>query len=134
MNIKSNQVQQILAGNVKMDTCTSFFANGDINIHPCPWESDKQVTSGGRRQSMGRMIIEEDGTSHFRAYRFNSGSRYTHIYLTENGELKRTRTALIVKVVLPLGIGRFKIIKALTSQVQEIVNYIRSLQDNTCGV
>ena len=134
MQKKKSKVQQILAGSVKMDTCTSFFANGDVNILPCPWECDKHVTDGGRRQPKGRMTIEEDGTSHFRAYRHNSGSRYTHLYMTENGEMKRTRTNLIVKLVLPLGIGRIKIIETLMSQVQEIVNYIRSLKDNTCWV
>ena len=134
MKKQNSKVQQILAGNVKMDTCTSFYANGDVNIMPCPWECEKQVTDGGRRQPKGRMTIEEDGTSHFRAYRHNSGSRYTHLYMTENGEVKRTRTNLIVKLVLPLGIGRIKMIEALVSQVQEIVNYIRSLKDNTCWV
>ena len=134
MTKKDSKVQQILAGNVKMDTCTSFYANGDVNIMPCPWECDKQVTAGGRRQPKGRMTIEEDGTSFFRAYRHNSGSRYEHLYMTENGELKRTRTNLIVKLVLPLGIGRIKMIEALTTQIHEIINYIRSLKDNTCWV
>ena len=134
MTRKDSKVQQILAGNVKMDTCTSFYANGDVNIMPCPWECDKQVTAGGRRQPKGRMTIEEDGTSHFRAYRHNSGSRYTHLFMTENGEVKRTRTNLIVKLVLPLGIGRIKMVEALAGQMQEIVNYIRSLKDKTCWV
>ena len=80
------------------------------------------------------MVTEHDGTSHFTPYAKDSGSRYTHLFMTESAEVKRTRTNLIVKFVLPLGIGRFKIIEALMSQVQEIVNYIRSLKDNTYWV
>lgn len=123
-------VQQILAGNIKMDTQTMFHTNGDVNIFPCGWV-DEQVTTGGCRRPKGRMTIEEDGTSHFHAYRHNSGSRYTHLYMTENGEVKRTRKDLVVKIVLPLGIGRLAIIEALTRQISEIINYIKSLKENT---
>lgn len=123
-------VQQILAGEIGMDTQTRFHVNGDVNIYPCPW-ADEQVTTGGCRRPKGRMTIEEDGTSHFHAYRSNSGSRYTHLFITANGEVKRTRQNLIVKLVLPLGIGRLAIIEALTRQMAEIINYIRSLKEIT---
>lgn len=122
--------QQILAGEIGMDTQTKFHVNGDVNIYPCPW-ADEQVTTGGCRRPKGRMTIEEDGTSHFHAYRLNSGSRYTHLFMTANGEVKHTRQNLIVKLVLPLGIGRLAIIEALTRQVAEIINYIRSLKEIT---
>ena len=131
MTKKNSKVQQILAGNVKMDTCTSFYANGDVNILPCPWEYEKQVTDGGRRQPKGRMTIEEDGTSFFRAYRHNSGSRYEHLFMTANGELKRTKRHLIVKLVLPIGISRLKVIETLLDQMQEMVHYIQTLKEQT---
>lgn len=113
-----------------MDTQTRFHVNGDVNIYPCAWV-DEQVTGGGCRRPKGRMTIEEDGTSFFRAYRSNSGSRYRHLFETANGEVKRTRTNLIVKLTLPLGIGRIKMIEALTQQIGEIVNYVRSLKEFT---
>ena len=130
MKKKFIHVQQILAGEIGMDTQTKFHVNGDVNIYPCPW-ADEQVTTGGCRRPKGRMTIEEDGTSHFHAYRHNSGSRYTHLFMTANGEVKRTRQNLIVKLVLPLGIGRLAIIEALTRQMAEIINYIRSLKEIT---
>ena len=127
------KVQQILAGEIKMDTQTRFHVNGDVNIYPCGWV-DEQVTTGGRRQPKGRMTIEEDGTSFFKAYRQNSGSRYERLFETANGEVKRTKRSLIVKMVLPLGIGRINMIEALTGQVHEIVHYIRSQKENTIWV
>jgi hypothetical protein len=130
MQKSNSKVQQILAGEVSMDTLTKFHVNGDVNIFPCGWV-DEQVTKGGRHQSKGRMTIEEDGTSFFRAYRHNSGSRYEQLFETANGEVKRTRTSLIVKLVLPLGIGRIKMIEALTAQVHEMINYIKSLKERT---
>ena len=130
MKKKFIHAQQILAGEIGMDTQTKFHVNGDVNIYPCPW-ADEQVTTGGCRRPKGRMTIEEDGTSHFHAYRHNSGSRYTHLFMTANGEVKRTRQNLIVKLVLPLGIGRLAIIEALTRQMAEIINYIRSLKEIT---
>lgn len=117
--------QNVFIENLRMETQTVFCQNGDINIYPCSFELGQHIVSGSDRVSQkGRMVTEDDGTSHFRAYAKDSGSRYTHLYLTANGEVKRTRKNLIVKLVLPLGIGRIKMIEALTSQVQEIVNYI----------
>lgn len=91
MKKKNSKVQQILAGNVKMDTCTSFFANGDVNILPCPWECEKQVTDGGRRQPKGRMTIEKDGTSHFKAYRSNTGPKRVQLFSTSHAVVEMTR-------------------------------------------
>ena len=125
--------QHILAGEIGMDTQTKFHVNGDVNIYPCSWV-DEQVTTGGRRQPKGRMTIEEDGTSFFKAYRLNSGSRYQMLFRTANGEVKRTHKNLIVKLVLPVGIGRMAIIESLQGQMKEIINYIRSLKENTIWV
>ena len=133
MTKKNYKVQQILVGNVKMDTQTIFHTNGDVNIFPCGWV-DEQVTSGGCRRPKGRMTIEEDGTSHFHAYRSCTGSRYRMLYETSNGEVKCTRRMLLVTLRLPLGIGRIKMIEALVKQVGEIVNYIKSLKENIAWV
>ena len=133
MKKKIYQVQQILADNVRMDTQTFFHTNGDVNIFPCGWV-DELVTSGGCRRPKGRMTIEEDGTSHFHAYRSCTGSRYRMLYETSNGEVKCTRRMLLVTLRLPLGIGRIKMIEALVKQVGEIVNYIMSLKENIAWV
>jgi len=90
-----------------------------------------QAWGGVNTLARALKTIEEDGTSHFHAYRLNSGSRYTHLFMTANGEVKHTRQNLIVKLVLPLGIGRLAIIEALTRQMAEIINYIRSLKEIT---
>ena len=39
---------QILQQNVQMDGSINFMTNGDINVYPCPWEDEKQVTGGER--------------------------------------------------------------------------------------
>lgn len=129
--MEKNKKGNILLGDVRMDTQTLYHANGDINIYPCAWESDKDPIATGRVTPKGRMTIEEDGTGFFKAYRNNSGSRYKHLFETANGVMKRTRKNLIVKMVLPLGIGRIKMIEALSCQLKEIINYISSLKENT---
>lgn len=90
MDSKKIQAQQILAGEIAMDTQTRFHANGDINIFPCSWV-DEQVTTGGVRKPRGRMTIEEDGTSHFKAYRTNTGPKYEILFETAHGAVKMTR-------------------------------------------
>ena len=77
-------MKQLLLQNVKMDGSVNFHANGDINICPCPWENDKQVTLGGKIETRGRMAVQEDGTSIFKAYRKNTGPRRELLYSTRH--------------------------------------------------
>ena len=44
---KLNIKKQLLIQNVQMDGSVNFQTNGDINVFPCPWESDK-VNRGSR--------------------------------------------------------------------------------------
>jgi hypothetical protein len=46
--MKKEFLTKLLQQNVQMDGSINFQANGDINVYPCPWESDKEVTSGNR--------------------------------------------------------------------------------------
>jgi hypothetical protein len=126
MTKKDSKVQQILAGNVKMDTCTSFYANGDVNIMPCPWECEKQVTDGGRRQPKGRMTIEEDGTSHFRAYAKDSGSRYNTLFRTAHGEVKETRDSVICQLRFPKKLGKALIESLYSEETEEQGAFIKT--------
>ena len=124
--------QDILTGEINMDTQTRFHVNGDINSYPCQWV-DEQVTTGGSRRTRGSMLIEEDGTSFYHAYR-PGGSCYETLYETLNGELKRTRKKIIVKLVLPLDIGKMSIIDSLVKQTRLIINFIRLKNERSLWV
>ena len=76
--------KQLQLQNVKMDGSVNFHANGDINFCPCPWECDKQATLGGKVETIGRMAVQEDGTSIFKAYRTNTGPRRQLLYSTRH--------------------------------------------------
>ena len=73
-----------------MDTQTKFHVNGDVNIFPCGWV-DEQVTNGGVRLTRGRMAIEEDGTSHYKAYRTNTGPKRELLFETRHAAVEMTR-------------------------------------------
>ena len=88
--MQKNFKKQLLLQHVKMDGTVNFHANGDINIYPCPWENDKQATNGGRVETRGRMAIEEDGTSSFKAYRSNTGPRRQLLYSTRHATVEAT--------------------------------------------
>ena len=49
--------KHILQQNVQMDGSINFQTNGDINVYPCPWESDKEVTSGERVRYEGGIEV-----------------------------------------------------------------------------
>ena len=79
--IKKSFKKQILQQNVKMDGSINFQTNGDINIYPCPWESEKLVTNG---DADGRTMVK----------RWNRGSKgplHELLYETSHGAVKMTR-------------------------------------------
>ena len=83
---------QILQQNVQMDGSINFQTNGDINIYPCPWEDDKQVTNGERVRYEGGIEVDADGRT--RVKRWNRGSRgpmHDTLYETAHGAVKMTR-------------------------------------------
>lgn len=83
---------QILQQNVKMDGSINFQTNGDINVYPCPWEDEKQVTGGERVRY--RAGIEVDADGHTRVKRYNDGlqgPKHDVLYETPHGAVKITR-------------------------------------------
>ena len=84
--------KQILQQNVQMDGSINFQTNGDINIYPCPWEDDKQVTNGERVRYEGGIEVDANGRT--RVKRWNRGSRgpmHDTLYETAHGAVKMTR-------------------------------------------
>ena len=84
--------KHILQQNVQMDGSINFQTNGDINVYPCPWESDKEVTNGSRVRYRAGIEVDADGRT--RVKRWNRGSRgpmYETIFQTAHADVKITR-------------------------------------------
>ena len=72
-----------------MDGSINFQTNGDINIYPCPWESDKEVTDGSRVRYRGGIEVDADGRT--RVKRYNDGKygpKYEVLYKTAHGKVQ----------------------------------------------
>ena len=84
--------EQLLLQNVQMDGSVNFQTNGDINIFPCPWESDKVVTNGERVRYEGGIEVDANGRT--RVKRWKRGSRgplHETLFETAHGAVKMTR-------------------------------------------
>ena len=84
--------EQILQNAVQMDASVNFQLNGNMLIVPCPWEDEKQVTSGERVRYEAGIRVEPDGLT--RVTRWNRGSRgplHDTLYETAHGAVKMTR-------------------------------------------
>ncbi len=83
---------QILQQNIQMDGTINFRANGDINVCPCPWEDDKQVTNGGRVRYRAGIEVDADGHTRVkRYYEGLQGPKHDVLYKTPHGAVKMTR-------------------------------------------
>ena len=91
--------QNIFMKDVRMDTQTAFLANGNINIWPCAWETDKVPFTEGRRASFhGRIQVEEDGRTQVTRYNIGSqGPLYTLLYETEHCQVLMTPRGKIIE-------------------------------------
>ena len=143
---KNLQVQQILAGEIGMDTHTRFHVNGDVNIYPCGWV-DERVTTGGCRRPLGRMTIEEDGTSHFKAYRTNTGRKRELLYKTRHGVIEKTRPLwrkdqhgkrrrlseeyIYVTFKFPKNLGLTLMKSLYAEEADEIMSYLKTRKEET---
>ena len=87
-----NFKKQILLQNVQMDASVNFQLNGDIQICPCPWESDKEVTRGERVKYRGGIEVDPDGRT--RVKRYNDGAngpKHEVLFETPHAVVKMTR-------------------------------------------
>ena len=84
--------QEILQG-VKMDASVNFMANGDINIYPCPWEDEKEATTGGKRvRYKGGVEVDGDGRTRVKRYNIGkNGPQHDVVFETAHGQVKMTR-------------------------------------------
>ena len=83
---------QILQQNVQMDGSINFMTNGDINVYPCPWEDEKQVTGGERVRYRAGIEVDADGRT--RVKRYNEGlhgPKHDVLFKTPHGAVKITR-------------------------------------------
>jgi hypothetical protein len=84
--------KQFLQQNVQMDGSINFMTNGDINVYPCPWEDEKQVTGGERVRYRAGIEVDADGRTRVKRYNDGlQGPKHDVLYETPHGAVKITR-------------------------------------------
>lgn len=135
--------KQLLLQNVQMDGSVNFQMNGDINVYPCPWEDDKQVTDGARVRYRAGIEVDADGRT--RVKRYNDGKNgpmYKTLYETAHGTVMCTRgrtkstrrpseEKIVVKLVFPRRYG-LALTKAMyQEETDEIMSYFKTRKEET---
>ena len=124
--------KNIFIQNLRMETQTIFTENGNINIYPCAFELGQHIVSGGNRvRQKGCMVTEDDGTSRFRAYAKDSGSRYNTLFRTAHGEVKETRRNVIFQLRFPKRMGKALIQALLREEQEEQQAFVKTRREET---
>ena len=139
-NYKKNLLKQA----VKMDGSINFQTCGDINIYPCPWESDKQVTSGKPVSYEGGIRVYPDGQTLVKRWKRGSkGPLYDTLYETAHGAVKMVRPhfekgrrrldkeAVIVTFRFPKKYGRSIIESVYRQEKEQVLAFIQSRKEET---
>lgn len=131
-SIRTMKENNVFVDSINMETQTVFHADGNIDVYPCDFERGWQIVAGGTRASQkGRMITEDDGTSHFRRYRHGSGSRYNRLFSTAHGEVKESASKVIFVLRFPKRMGKALIAALLDSESREMKAYVRTQKTKT---
>lgn len=81
-----------------MDTQTSYFVNGDINMYVCPWNEPTVMTPGIKTSYRGRITVMSNGETHVKAYREGTnGNRYKELFRTEHCRVLLYQSGRIVE-------------------------------------
>ena len=132
--------QQQLLQNVHMDASVNYMVNGDINIQPCPWEQDKQLTDGRPVHYRANLEVLADGQTRVKAKRTGSrGPLYRTLFETAHGTVKIVpqrkhrhpeREQLIVEFKFPRRYG-LELTKALYQQeADEVMSYFKTRKED----
>ena len=124
---KSVKKLQVFIDQIQIETQTVFFENGSINTTPCAFEENPNLIPNGDRVSQkGRMVTLDDGTSSFRPYANDSGSRYKALFLTPHGEVKETKENIIFQFRFPKRYGKILIVSMLREEHNSILSFLKS--------
>ena len=132
--------KQLLLQNVQMDGSVNYLVNGDINIQPCPWEQDKQVTEGRPVYYRANLEVMADGQSRVKTKRTGSrGPLYQTLFETAHGTVKIVpqrkqrhpeREQLIVEFKFPRRYGLELTKKLYEEESDQIMSYFKTRKED----
>ena len=132
--------KQLLQQNVQMDGSINYMVNGDINIQPCPWEQDKQVTEGRPVYYQANLEVMADGQTRVKTKRTGSrGPLYQTLFETAHGTVKIVpqrkqrhpeREQLIVEFKFPRRYGLELTKKLYEEESDQIMSYFKTRKED----
>ena len=132
--------KQLLLQNVQMDGSVNYLVNGDINIQPCPWEDEKQVTEGRPVYYRANLEVQADGQTRAKAKRTGSrGPLYQTLFETAHGVVKIVpqrkqrhpeREQLIVEFKFPRRYGLELTKKLYEEEADQVMSYFKTRKED----
>jgi hypothetical protein len=132
--------KQLLLQNVLMDGSVNYLVNGDINIQPCPWEDEKQVTEGRPVYYRANLEVLADGQTRVKAKRTGSrGPLYQTLFETAHGVVKIVpqrkqrhpeREQLIVEFKFPRRYGLELTKKLYEEEADQVMSYFKTRKED----
>ena len=144
--MRQNSFKQEILQTVKMDAAINFQASGDINIYPCPWESDKEVTDGTRVRYRGGIEVDADGRTRVKRYHDGRyGPKYEVLYETAHGKVQQNHPQIrpgdgrrriseefvFVTFKFPKKYGVALMKALLQEEFDEVMSYLKTRKEET---
>ncbi len=132
--------KQLLLQNVQMDASVNYLVNGDINIQPCPWEDEKQVTEGRPVYYRANLEVLADGQTRVKVKRTDSrGPLYQTLFETAHGVVKIVpqrkqrhpeREQMIVEFKFPRRYGVELTKKLYEEEADQVMSYFKTRKED----
>ncbi len=109
-----------------------YMENGCVVINPCSFEEGHNIVYDGNRASQkGRMVTDDDGTSHFYPYAKDSGSRYRILYKSDYSVVKEARGGFILQLRFPKRLGKRQIVRLLREEQHKMEAFMKGIRIRT---
>lgn len=90
--------KNILMNDVRIDTQTAYFVNGNIDIHPACYEHPEPLTAKRHKSYPARITVLDTGEAQIRPVNIGAhGPRYKVLYRTEHCDLQLWTTGKMVE-------------------------------------
>ena len=131
--------KHLLQQNVQMDGNVNFMVNGDINIQPCPWKQDVDLTDGRPVHYLANLEVMADGQTRVKAKRTGSrGPLYQTLFETAHGTVKIVpqrkqrhpeREQLIVEFKFPRSYGLALTKVLYEEEADQVLSYFKTRKE-----
>lgn len=119
----------IFTDTVHLETQTVYEPDGQVQIHPCSFETEHSIVNGAISvRQYGTLVTEDDGTSRFKPFSRSGSNRYTLKHSTKYGLIRETRKHQIYQMRFPKNMKLPQVRNLMRTEMNEMLDFMEKIR------